>query len=97
MKIDFEKAFYTKEVYREKFTKSDEWASGGDEFSYEIVIKKKYTLNGKVWGIEMPNCTMHDKNLFRLMVRAIDYASSEFPTYFRLVDRLIELGYYKKL
>ena len=66
-------------------------------FEYDIVIAKCYTLSGIVWEIKMPNYIDHDKNLYRLVVRSIEYAASEFPQRFRLVDELYKKDLFRKL
>lgn len=45
----------------------------------------------------MPNCVLHGKNLFELIVESIEYATTRFPQYFRLEDELMRKGFWQKL
>lgn len=95
-----QKALYTKTVYSKHFVHYDEFSSSFDDrykFEYDITILKCYTLSGVIWRIEMPNCFDHDKNLYRLIVRGIEYAATEFPQYFRLRDKLLAKDLFNKL
>ena len=98
-RIRKDKVLYRKIVYAKHCEHYDDFGDSSDihKFEYDITISKCYTLSGMVWEIKMPNCTDHDKNLYRLIVRSIEYAASEFPQRFRLVDELYKKELFKKL
>lgn len=98
-KMRKDEVLYRKTVYTEHFEHYDDFGDSSDKhkFEYDIVIAKCYTLSDMVWEIRMPNYTDHDKNLYRLIVRSIEYAASEFPQRFRLVDELYKKELFKKL
>lgn len=101
MIIDKHRILYRKEVYSDLFIHTDEFGSitqnDKHKFSYKITISKCWTLSGVVWGIDMPNRVDYDKNLYRLIVRSIEYAATEFPSYFRLKEELYRKGFWKQL
>lgn len=99
-KIYRDSVLFRKLVYKEHFVHYDSFGSTEDEkrkFEYDITLYKCYTLQGKIYQIQMPNCTMNDKNIGRLMVSAIEYAAAEFPQSFRLKDELIRKGIWRTL
>lgn len=99
LKIRKDKILYRKIVYSRHFTHYDDFGNSSDKhkFEYDIIISKCYTLSGIAWEIEMPNCVDHDKNLYRLIARSIEYAASKFPQYFRLMDELRKKDLLNKL
>lgn len=98
-KIRKNEVLYRKIIYARHCEHYDDFGDSSDKhkFEYDIVIAKCYTLSGIVWEIKMPNCIDHDKNLYRLVVRSIEYAASEFPQRFRLVDELYKKDLFRKL
>lgn len=98
-KIRKDKIFYRKILYARHYVHYDNFGNGEEKhkFEYDIIVSKCYTLFGTVWEIKMPNCTDHDKNLYRLIVRSIEYAAGRFPQYFRLVDELQRKELWKQL
>ncbi len=90
---------FRKRLYKEHFAHYDNFGVQDEKhkFEYDIKLFKCYTLSGKVYQIQMPNCTMNDKNIGRLMANAIEYAASEFPQSFRLKDELIRKGIWRTL
>ena len=99
IKTNKDRVLYRKNVYSNHFVHYDDFGSDDEKykFEYDITIAKCYTLSGRVWEIEMPNCVDHDKNLYRLIIRSLEYAASNFPQYFRLLDELYRKGLFKKL
>lgn len=98
-KIRKDEILYRKIVYARHFEHYDDFGSVEEKhkFEYDIVISKCYTLSGMTWEIKMPNCIDHDKNLYRLIIRSIEYAAGEFPQRFRLVDELYRKDLFRKL
>lgn len=91
---------FRKNLYKEHFKHCDCFGSSKDaerRFEYDIEVNKCYALNGVWYEIKMPNCTMHDRKLERLAVQAIEYATDEFPQFFRLIDELKRRGIYRSL
>lgn len=99
LRIRKDKILYRKIVYSRHFTHYDDFGDSSDKhkFEYDIIISKCYTLSGIVWEIKMPNCVDHDKNLYRLIVRIIEYVASTSPQYFRLMDELRKKDLLNKL
>lgn len=100
MKIYKDSIIFRKNLYKGHFKHCDCFGSSKDTerwFEYDIEVNKCYALNGRIYEICMPNCTMHDKNIGRLIAEAIEYAASKFPQSFRLEDELIKRGIYHKL
>lgn len=91
-----DKVLYRKELYSECFQHSDSFGEC-KTYLYKIVLYKCYTLNGIVYQIQMPNCTINDKNIGRLVCASIEYAANEFPQSFRLKDYLVINGVWKTL
>lgn len=98
-KIKKYEVLYRKIVYSKHYTHYDDFGSSDENhrFEYDITISKCYTLSGVIWEIKMPNCVDHDKNLYRLIARSIEYAASEFPQRFRLVDELYKKDLFRML
>lgn len=99
-KIYKDSVLFRKVLYKEHFTHYDNFGSADDpkrKFEYDITLYRCYTLSGRVYQIQMPNCTMNDKNIGRLMANAIEYAAAEFPQSFRLKDELIRKDIWRTL
>lgn len=95
-KLKKDRVLYRKELYSECFQHRDSFGEF-KTYSYKIALYKCYTLNGIIYQIQMPNCTINDKNIGRLMCASIEYAANEFPQNFRLKDYLIKKGIWKTL
>jgi hypothetical protein len=55
------------------------------------------TLGGIVWGVDIPNYYTGDKNLFRAVARAIDYAEKKGIAFIRLEDEVVRKDWWKHL
>lgn len=95
-KIYRDSVLFRKLMYKEYFFHQDSFGEN-KQFEYDIALYKCYTLQGRVYQIQMPNCTMNDKNIGRLMAHAIEYAAAEFPQSFRLEDYLIKKDIWRTL
>lgn len=95
-KIYKDSVLFRKVLYTEHFIHKDCFGEN-EEFEYDITLYKCYTLQGRIYQIEMPNRIMNEKNIGRLMARAIEYAASKFPQSFRLEDYLIKKDIWRTL
>jgi len=95
-KIYSDSVLFRKVLYTEHFIHYDSFGENY-KYEYDITLYKCYTLKGRVYQIEMPNCIMNEKNIGRLMARAIEYAASKFPQSFRLEDYLIKKNIWRTL
>lgn len=95
-KIYRDSVLFRKLIYKERFFHQDSFGEN-EKFEYDITLYKCYTLKGRVYQIQMPNCTMNDKNIGRLMAHSIEYAATKFPQSFRLEDYLIEKDIWRTL
>ncbi|MCI8378674.1 MAG: hypothetical protein HFH72_09170 [Lachnospiraceae bacterium] len=95
-KIYKDSVLFRKLLYIEHFVHYDSFGEN-EKFEYDILLYRCYTLQGRVYQIQMPNCTMNGKNIGRLMARAIEYAAAKFPQSFRLEDYLVKKDIWRKL
>lgn len=99
-KIYRDSILFRRVLYTEHFVHYDSFGFPEDEkrkFEYDITLYRVFSLQGLFYQIEMPNRIMCEKNIGKLMTRAIEYAASKFPQSFRLQDELIKKGIWRTL
>lgn len=92
-KIDKHKALYVKIILDYEKDVSDIFG----DFKFYLRISKCYTLAGRIWRIEVPNMTDHDKNLWRLLARNFQYIHDKGCKYDRLESELMRKEIWRTL
>ena len=78
----------------EFYTDSDNTNSG---FEYFLKIHKIWTLSGIYYRVEIPDMFVHDKNLFFAINECMKEMCNDSPRYYRLKEKLLANGMWKKL
>ena len=99
MMIDIRRALITKVLYESNSIKYDSYGTDEDKykFSFYIRISKCYTLRGVIYRVEVPNYTDHDKSIYRLIDRVINYIHDNGMRYVRLEEKLRSKDMWKHL
>ena len=99
-RIDKHKELFHKVIFEERYICQDEFGWPDDEnrkFEFYFKVSKVFTLSGIVWRVQVPDFTIHDKNKFTAIWRAIKQAQEDGPRYYRLKEELYKKGYMNKL
>ena len=73
-RIDKHKELFHKVIFEERYICQDEFGWPDDEnrkFEFYFKVSKVFTLSGIVWRVQVPDFTIHDKNKFTAIWRAI--------------------------
>lgn len=99
-RIDKHKELFHKVIFEERYICQDEFGWPDDEnrkFEFYFKVSKVFTLSGIVWRVQAPDFTIHDKNKFTAIWRAIKQVQEDGPRYYRLKEELYKKGYMNKL
>ena len=99
-RIDKHKELFHKVIFEERYICQDEFGWPYDEkrkFEFYFKVSKVFTLSGIVWRVQVPDFTIHDKNKFTAIWRAIKQVQEDGPRYYRLKEELYKKGYMNKL
>ena len=99
-RIDKHKELFHKVIFEERYICQDEFGWPDDEnrkFEFYFKVSKVFTLSGIVWRVQVPDFTIHDKNKFTAIWRAIKQVQEDGPRYYRLKEELYKKGYINKL
>ena len=99
-RIDKHKELFHKVIFEERYICQDEFGWPDDEnrkFEFYFKVSKVFTLSGIVWRVQVPDFTIHDKNKFTAIWRAIKQVQEDGPRYYRLKEDLYKKGYMNKL
>ena len=91
--INNDKIFYRKVLYETTKKFYDHYWS----YDCNIKISRVISLKGIYYQASTTNCTMNDKNKYRLFTDMMYYMNESSPAMSRLEDRLNELGVQKKI
>lgn len=92
------KNLFEKKLWDFKKDCYDQWKSNDTpDFEFYFRIYKIWTLSGAYYRIEVPDMYTSDKNLFRVMERAITHIHDNSARYYRLVETLHSKSLWKNL
>lgn len=99
-KVDIHKEIFHKVIFYKKYICQDEFGWPDDEkhkFEFYFKISKVFTLSGIVYRVQVPDLTVHDKNMFLAIWEAIKNINDDGPRYYRLKEELYRKGFIKHL
>lgn len=91
--INMDKVFYKKVLFETTKRFCDHYGS----YDFHIKISKIISLKGIYYQVSTANCTINDKNKYRLFADTIYFMNESGPCISRLEDRINELGVSKKI
>lgn len=81
--INSDRVFYRRSMY----IKTGEFIDESGKYTLTVKVDKLYSLKGKFYQIDVGDCFMTDKNLYRLCCDMILYMNENAPGLYRMKER----------